>query len=137
MAIGVTESYVTVAEADAYLILNQVWLDTDYGIKNNALLQARYYIDATYSGCFDQSSPPDEVKYASSLLGADFVSSGDLFYSNSQAVKMKRTKAGSVETEKEFIGASKQKPASIGQVDALMAALGCVKTSGTVFLMRA
>jgi len=137
MAIGVTESYVTVPEADVYLKLNSAWLATDYAVKQDALLQARYYIDANYSCSFDQSSPPDEVKYASSLLGADYISSGDLFYSNTQAIKMKRTKAGSVETEKEFTGSSKQKPASIGQVDAIMASLGCTNTSGTVFLMRA
>jgi len=137
MTIGVLDSYVTVAEADVYLALDTTWLATDEPHKEDALLQARYYIDATYSGCFDQSSPPDEVKYASSLLGADFVSSGDLFYSNSDAVKSKRVKAGSVESEKEFSGASKTKPASIGQVDALMASIGCIKTSGTVLLMRA
>lgn len=137
MAIGVTTSYVTVPEADVYLKLNATWLATDFAVKEDALLQARYYIDSSYSGCFDQESPPDEVKYASSLLGADYISSGDLFYSNSQAVKMKRTKAGSVETEKEFVGAGKAKPTSIGQVDAIMASLGCIKTSGTVFLMRA
>lgn len=137
MTIGVLDSYVTVAEADVYLALDTTWLATDEPHKEDALLQARYYIDATYSGCFDQSSPPDEVKYASSLLGADYISSGDLFYSNTQAIKMKRTKAGSVETEKEFTGSSKQKPASIGQVDAIMASLGCTNTSGTVFLMRA
>ena len=137
MAIGVSESYCTPDEADEYLPLNTAWLDLDYEVKEAALLQARYYIDSRYSCGFDQSSPPDEVKFASSLLGADYTSSGDLFYSNDIPLKSKRTKAGSVETEKEFSVTTKTKPSSIGTVDALMAAIGCIVNSGTVFLMRA
>lgn len=137
MAIGVTTAYATIAEASAYLLGNATWSEAEYQNKIDALLEARYYIDSNYSCSFDQSLPPDEVKYSSSLLAADFVLNGDLFYSNDIPIKSKSVKAGSVETSKEFGTISKKKPASIGKVDTIMASLGCTKLSGTVFLQRA
>lgn len=137
MAISVTTSYATVSEASAYLIGNTVWATASFQDKTDALLEARYYIDATYSCSFDQSAPPDEVKYASSLLASDFIVTGDLFFANESTIKKKSVKAGSVQSSKEYSATSKQKPASIGKVNAVMASLGCTNTGTTVFLQRA
>jgi len=136
--IGVQVAYATVSEASAYLIGKTAWTAAAFQTKTDGLLEARYYIDSQYScPSFDQSDPPDEIKFASSLLAYDFVLAGDIFYVNQSGIKKKRVKAGSVEVETEYIGANKIKPTTKGQVDAILASLGCSVNAGTVFLQRA
>ena len=137
MSISVTTAYATVPEATAYLVGNTTWSSASYQAKTDALLEARYYIDSRYSCSFDQENPPEEVKYSSSLLAADYIASGDLFYRNTATIEEKEVKAGSVSSKTVYGNNLTPTPSSIGKVDAIMSTICTVNSGGTVFLMRA
>lgn len=137
MALDVQASYATIAEASVYLSEVNSWLSASNQSKQNALMWGRYYIDQNYTSTFDQSAPPTEVKFANALLASDFLTDGDLFYSNDVPVKSKTVKAGSVEVSKTYQAYSK-KPTSIGRVDAILSSVATrIGGSGTAFLIRA
>jgi len=115
-----TQAYATPAEADAFLELKEDWLDLDEPVKLDALLAARYYIDAKFNCVVDYDAIDEEVKFANSLLAYDYFIQGDLFFNNSKNVKTTLVKAGSVETEKEYFGGNKEVPNSLGKVKAIL-----------------
>lgn len=126
----VTDFYVTVLEADVYLKNKDEWIDAEKTEKEDALLWGRYYIDANFNcGTIDMDALSDEIKFANSLLGYDYLTQGDLFFDNSPRIKLKRVKAGSVETEKEFFSSVKEKPNSLSKIIAILKPV-CTYTKG-------
>ena len=127
--VGVQEAYTTTAESDAYLPLKEDWIDADDDVKNDALLWGRYYIDANYDCVVDSDAIEEEVKFANSLLGYDYLTQGDLFFDNHSNVILERVKAGSVESEKEYANWSKTKPNSASKVMSILSSI-CNNTAG-------
>jgi len=97
--------YCTVAEANSYLLGHTTWEDAETADKNSALFWGRVYFDSNYSCVeFDEDTPPDEIKYANALLAEDHLQ-GTLIETGNEtkgAVTLKRTKAGSIESETEY-----------------------------------
>ena len=58
-----TQSYATIAEADAYLKLKETWIALNNDDKDDALLWARYFIDINFDCTIDMDAIDDEVKY--------------------------------------------------------------------------
>jgi len=137
-AISVTTAYATPIEADQYLRNSDAWLDLDIEVKEDALLQARYFIDARYDFIveFDPSNPQDEVKYASVLLASGYTSSGVLFNTSSAGIKKKSVKAGSVDTFVEYASPLTVRPSNLKLVDSVMSPVATANT-GSVNLVRA
>ena len=107
------EPYCDIACADVYLVDSAVWQSATDSQKNIALMYGAIWIDSNYS-CLDLiadlENPSDNIKYANALLAEDYLE-GTLYASDgttSDRIKMKRVKAGSVESEKEYIGGTKQ-----------------------------
>ncbi len=126
--VGVQESYATTVESDGYLPLKDDWLDADDDVKEDALLWGRYYIDANFDCVVDSDDISEEVKFANSLLGYDYFSQGDLFFDNRDGVILKRVKAGSVESEKEYERGIRIKPTSISKVVSILSSV-CNRTT--------
>ncbi|RLF44888.1 MAG: hypothetical protein DRN17_03615 [Thermoplasmata archaeon] len=129
--------YCTIDEATDYLGESVIWEDAELIQKNNALFWGRVYLDSTYScAIFDETDPPDEIKYANALLAEDWLD-GSLIDDGSKvsgSVKMKRVKAGSVESETEYrTGTSGGN--SQDDVDKLLSGL-CKKKGYTKFVLR-
>lgn len=99
--------YCTVSEANTYLVGSSAWADANTTQKNSALFWGRIHLDSKYSCvAFDEDDPPDEVKYANALLAEDYLQ-GTLLDDGTDVngrIKLKRSKAGSVETETEYLG---------------------------------
>ena len=137
------EAYATSAEADVFLASNATWLNLSKPEKDDALLWLRYYIHDNFD-CYLSTldAIPEELKYANSLLAADYSVDGTLYQTNTESgLKLKRVKAGDVETEKEYFEgntSSSSEPSSIRQVRGLLSSI-CTRTSGTgtVNLVRA
>ena len=124
--------YVTLAEADVYLVDRTSWEDADDDVKNNALFWGRIYIDSIYN-CpdliDDPDNPTDQIKFANALLAEDWIQGNLLNTSGTTepTVKMKRVKAGSVESETEYLGGTVNNPQQ--DVDALLSS-ECSKRVG-------
>jgi len=115
-----TQAYVTLTEANAYLAIKEDWQDGDEELTADALLWGRYYIDANFDCVIDYDNISEEVKFANSLLGYDYFNQGDLFFINDSSVKMKRVKAGSVESETEYTSGKTTRPNSLDKVIAIL-----------------
>jgi len=135
--VALVTPYCTVAEANTYLTGSEIWSSANTSQKNNALFWGRVHLDSTYScAVFDEADPPDEIKYANALLAEDWLD-GSLIDDGSKvsgSVKMKRVKAGSVESETEY------RTGSSGgnfqdNVDQLLSSL-CKKKGSTKFVLR-
>ena len=116
----VLQSYATILQADTYLEIHTDWLDLWDEVKEDALLSARYFIDANFSCSVDMDAIPEEVSYANSLLAYDYYIQGDLFFDNSKSTKRTKVVAGKVESEKEYFHNTKEKPNSLGKVKAIL-----------------
>ena len=116
----ILQSYATVIQADTFLELHEDWLDLDEPVKEDALLSARYFIDANFSCSIDMDAIPEEVSYANSLLAYDYFIQGDLFFDNSKSIKATKVVAGKVESEKEYFHNTKEKPNSLGKIKAIL-----------------
>ena len=132
------EPYVTVAEADVYLANSTIWQASTTEEKDTALFWGRLYLDSNYSCIyFDSDSPPDEIKYANSLLGEDYLD-GTLIKTGSESsgkVKLKRSKAGGVESEKEFFQPGETLSSYRDDVDTLLYGI-CSKKSSNRAILR-
>ncbi len=105
--------YCDIPCADTYLVDSTTWSAASDAQKNTALMYGAIWIDSNYK-CSDliadPDNPSDNIKYANALLAEDYLE-GTIYSSDgvsSDSIKMKRVKAGSVESEKEFLGGSKQ-----------------------------
>ncbi len=112
--------YATADEADVFLVLREDWTDLDSEVKDDALLWARYYIDANFDCVVDYDAISEEVKYATSLLAYDYFIQGDLFFDNKKNIKSKKVKAGQVETETDYGYSTADKPNSLSKVIAVL-----------------
>lgn len=132
----VTESYATVSEADAYLENNTSWAAATDETKTDALLFARYYIDYNFSctDITDELTVPDAMKYATSLLAADYVADNTVFDSGAN-LRRELIQAGSVISEKEYFGGATNKPGSLALVKGVLKDL-CSYSKSTPFLLR-
>jgi len=126
---GVQDAYATISQSDSYLPLKDDWLDADDEVKEDALLWGRYYIDANFDCVIDYDNIDEEVVFANSLLGYDYLSQGDLFFDNQDNLILKRVKAGSVETEKEYASGTRKRPNSLSKVISILSSI-CNNTSG-------
>lgn len=136
ITLGVLETYATVVEADAYMANSTDWGNASDELKFDALLDARYYMDTTFS-C-DLSSYdviPDEMKYANAVLADDLVRNPGIF-DHSPAVKLKMVKAGSVQSETEYMSGQKSTPATLKKVKGILKNI-CSGGGATVELIRA
>ncbi len=101
--------YLTITEANSFLT-SSIWEDAEIPTKQHALEMGRLYLDSTYSCIeFDEVNPPEAIKYANALLAEDFLQ-GYLIKKGGTVegtIKKKRSKAGPVETETEYIQAKK------------------------------
>ena len=98
--------YISVAEADVLLENVEPWSSATDEEKQEALEMGRLYLDDKYVCIdFDESNPPTNVKDANGYLGNCHLE-GSLFPSAAEStgsfIKLKRVKAGSVETETEY-----------------------------------
>ena len=126
-----TQSYATIAEADAYLALKSDWLALTDPVKTDALLWGRYFIDVNFDCVIDMDDIDDEVKYANSLLAYDYFNQGDLFFDNQLVLKEKKVVAGKVEVEKVWKSHSKDGPNSMSKVVAILKSV-CNKSTGSL-----
>ena len=126
---GVQDAYATILQSDSYLPLKDDWLDADDEVKEDALLWGRYYIDANFDCVIDYDDIDEEVIFANSLLGYDYFNQGDLFFDNQDNLILKRVKAGSVETEKEYASGTRKRPNSLSKVISILSSI-CNNTSG-------
>jgi len=142
MTLLVTDTYTDIATADTYLILKDDWLQLSNEKKDEALLEARYFIDENfYTGIEDVSDLaliPDELQLSNSLLAYDFIANGSLFARHTaKSVKESSVKAGSVQSSKKFIAGNPQLlPSSYSKVKVLLADL-YESIDGIVHLVRA
>ena len=130
------DPYCTLAEADSYLDGHSDWESAEDETKQTALFWGRIYIDSKYR-CpdLDETDPSDNIKYANALLAEDYIQ-GNLLRSDGSkdpVVAKKRVKAGSVETEKSFLGG--QKINYQQDVDALLSG-ECTKFNSVVLITR-
>ena len=122
MAITLTVqgAYASVAEADAFLSNDDVWLELEENVKEDALLWGRYYIDTKFTCTVDSEVIPEEFKFANTLLAKDYTLQGDLFFDNEDSVKKKFVKAGEVESETTYMSGKKSSPASVSKSIAVL-----------------
>ena len=138
ITLGVTESYATIAEADVYLENNEIWQSVTDELKTDGLLAARYYIDITFScdlSDYDNNTIPEELKYANSLLAADYTADITVFDS-SVKIQEQEVEAGSVRSKKVFSTPKQNKPKSLNTVKGVLKNL-CAFSGGLVQLIRA
>ena len=136
ITLGVTESYATIAEADVYLENDTTWNAATDETKTDGLLAARYYIDIAFScDLEDYDTVPDALKYATSLLAADYVEDETVFDSG---VKLREieVEAGDVRSKKVFSTPKGNKPKSLNTVKGVLKGL-CSFTGGMINLVRA
>jgi hypothetical protein len=131
----VTQAYATVAEADVYLENDATWNALSDESKTDALLDARYWIDSTFSCDFTTDTTiPDEMKYANSKLAAEYAADETIF-DNPVSVKRERVKADTVESEKEYSGGKSNTPKALTIVKAIVSDY-CTHQGSTVSLLR-
>jgi len=105
--------YTDLAYANTINVGKLEWENASDSQKNNALVQARYFIDSKYT-CVavddmdvdDLTTVPDEFQVANSLLAYEYIL-GTLFEYDAlggQAVVAKRVKADKVEVETNYSG---------------------------------
>lgn len=134
ITLGVTDSYATETEADAYLINNTIWNTATSADKTTALLFARYYIDENFSCALDNETViPDALKYATSLLAADYIEDSTVFDSGA-SIKEKEVQAD-VSSRTVYSTPLTNKPKSLQIVKGILKDL-CVQSSSTVYLVR-
>lgn len=133
--LGVAETFASSVEADEYLESNSAWNAASDEVKGEALIAARYFIDGMFS-CKITGAIPDALKFANSLLAADYVSDKSSFQST-ENIRRQRVKAGSVESENYYNGSSKRMPPSWFQVKSVLQEICVPSGVGTVFLTRA
>lgn len=126
MTLSVTDTYTDIATADIYLALKDDWLALSDEKKNEALLNARYFIDENFDiddieSVADLAAVPDELQMANSLLAYD-ASTTDLFKRHTtQTIKEKSVQAGKVKSSKKFTaGKENLLPASYSKVKVLL-----------------
>lgn len=130
--------YCTVSEANTYLTGSTVWAAANTSQKDNALFWGRVYFDSHYS-CIDldEDDPDDEIKFANALLGEDYLD-GTLLEDGSTIkgrLTKKRVKAGSVESEVEYLPGAI--PTNIrDDVDQLLAGI-CSRAGAQRMIIRA
>ena len=133
----VTDSYASISEADVYLENNTVWSSATDETKTDALIFSRHYIDSKF--VCDLSSYdviPDELKYANSLLAADYVADTSVFDASS-LVKSKSVRADVVSSSEEYVSGKKNKPKSAILVESILKDLCTKYGSSLVNLIRA
>lgn len=130
LTISVTESYVTSDEADEYLENNASWNTASDASKDDALLWARYYIDSKYSCISYLDEIPEELKYANSIIAADYLSTPEAFKPQRSLIK-KAIQAGSVKMFKEFSATDKIRIPSEFKVKAILNGICPSKFNGT------
>jgi len=136
ISLGVTESYATIAEADAYLENNTAWQDATDEVKADGLLAGRYYIDITFScDLSDVDVIPDELKYANSLLASDYVADNTVFDSGVK-IQEQEVEAEGIRSKKVFSTPKSNKPKSLNTVKGILKNL-CPFSGGIVQLIRA
>ncbi len=142
MTLEVTDTYTDIDTADSYLVLKNDWLELSNESKQEALLNARMYIDENFSiddvtDVSDLSVVPDALQFASSLLAYDSVINGDLFVKHTtREVFEKSVKAGSVMSSKKYkTGQKDLRPSSYGKVKVLLSSL-YTNLTGVTFLVR-
>ena len=98
--------YCTVSDANTLLTGSTVWNGASTTQKEQALFWGRVYLDSNYNcTSFEETDIPDEIEYANALLAEDWIE-GTLNRSStavSGRVIKKRIKAGSVESETEYL----------------------------------
>jgi len=129
--------YATVEEADVFLVGSTDWEAATVEQKEDALVWGRYYMDSTFI-CpnLDESDPSEEIKYANSLCGEDYLQ-GTLLNADgtkTPTIRQERVKAGSVESETEYAYAYGSNPQQ--DVDSLLFEQCSKQTGTTSFLMR-
>lgn len=115
-----TQAYATLIEANAFLATNSIWQEADEDDANDALLWGRYFIDLNFDCVIDYSNIDEEVKFANSILAYDYLVQGDLFFDNESKIKIKRVKAGTVESETEYTTGKSSRPSSLSKVIAIL-----------------
>jgi len=135
VALTTEQAYATVTDADLYFSTNSVWSALTTEQKTDALLWGRYWIDITYD-CSALTDTTRELVISNCLLALDYVEQGDLFFANDSTIKKERIKAGSVETETEYLSGAKQLPNSAVKVFALLSSI-CPKKQTINFIGRA
>lgn len=136
VTLAVTASYATVDEADVYLENDTAWQAATDEVKLDKLLEARYYIDTTFSCDLSLlDAVPDELKLATSILAAEALVSEDIF-NTSASIAKERIKADVVETETEYFGGSSKRPSKLNMARGILQNL-CSYKGSTVFLTRA
>lgn len=122
--------YVSVLEADVYLDDDPIWLNASITEKDKALYYGRVYFDKYYS-CVDHDAdaPTDSVKYANALLGNLYFKNTLFAKDPAQRIGLKRVKAGSVESETEYLGGLTI--ITTNEVDAVLAS-ECTKLAGSL-----
>ena len=73
MTLEVTDTYTDIDTADTYLVLKNDWLTLSNEVKQDALLNARMYIDENFyvddvTDVSDLTLVPDALQFSSSLL---------------------------------------------------------------------
>lgn len=138
ITLGVTESYATLQEAEVYLEDNVAWQAAEDEVKSAGLLAGRYYIDITFS-CdltdYDNLTIPEALKYANSLLAADYVVNTSVFDSGVK-IQEQEVEAEGVRSKKVFSTPKKNKPPSLVIVQGVLKEL-CSFNGGLVQLIRA
>lgn len=136
ITLTVTESYCTLAEADIYLQNDTTWLAASDEDKTEALLDARYHIDISfYCDLASYDVIPDELKYATAVLASDVISDPSALEVGA-SVKKEYSKAGSVETSKEYFTGKKNVAPNIKKVRSILKGI-CSSMSSAVRLSRA
>ena len=104
MAITSVTPYVTEAEADVILSPVEPWDSTPIPERDTALINAKLYMDATYScRIIDSDNPDQSLKDANALLANEDLTLSVFGRQDGLGpVKSNAVKAGSVESKKEY-----------------------------------
>jgi len=97
--------YCTISEANSYLSSSDVWSSLGNSEKSTHLTNGRYFIDSMYTcSGIDETTPQEEFKYANAQLA--LYDANTSIYTVSEngnlALTLKKVKAGSVESTKEY-----------------------------------
>jgi hypothetical protein len=132
--LSVTGTFASLSEADVYLERSQKWSSSSDEDKITALIATRWFLESKYS-CYISGTIPDELKYANSLLAADYVLSSSFFETTTNK-KMVRVKAGPVESETDFSATIRLPPSWLNVKEILLPICGST-SSGSVYIRRA
>lgn len=115
-------SYISVAEADTFLIDSSEWSAASVTEKEYAILLSSKWIDGEYT-CTVSVPVQDEVQYANAYL-ADMYVKGTLFSPSGGAVKSVLVKAGPVTVEEEYSD-SEQAEDAFAEIRLLLSSTTC------------